>query len=174
MPTQSRYLDRFEMGSTAQMQNDARALRRSSAVHPIPDNAVPFFADGSVAAPAFGVQALLCTYQCPIGWEGLLVAVMNTVQGDGGTFIEGSGDMFWTIDIDIPIGGSLITGHFLPGYAIINRSLGSLQEPWPVMRGWRMKSGETYRYKVTNVQNVAEGSPCFCFGSLNGLVWPEC
>lgn len=172
--------DRFEIGSTSQMLNDARALRRASAIHPIPDNAVPFTSDGgtapggSAATPAFGTQILLATYQVPIGWEGLLVSVMNTITGDGGSFIEGSGDLFWTIDIDIPLGAPLISGHFLPGYASVLRSLGNLSEQWSVIRGWRMKSGETYRYKVTNVQNVAVGSPSFCHGSLNGLVWPQC
>ncbi len=167
-------MDRFTIGSTAQTLNDARALKLTRKGTPIPDNAVPFFADGSVPMPNFGVQALITTYQVPIGWEGLLIEVMNFVTGDAGSFINGSGDAFWTIDIDIPLGAPLISGHFLPGYAQIVRTLGDLSEPWPVVRGWRMRSGETYRYKVTNVQNVATGTPCFAHGSLNGLVWPNC
>lgn len=168
-------LSRYTLGSPDQMLNDVRSLKHSLRDHPIPDNAVPFFTTGSFAAPAWGLanQIVLCTYQCPIGWEGLLTDVMNLYTGSD-TFVEGSGDIVWTIDIDFPLAAALGTGRALPGYNAITRGLGDLSEPWPIRRGWRMKSGETYRYKARTVQNVQVGSPAFVHGSLQGIVWPEC
>lgn len=174
----SRWQDRFEQGSVPQQLNDARALRIGQQSHPIPDNAVPFFANnpGSVATPAWGSanQVVLATYQCPVGWEGLLTWTMNTITGDGGAFIQGSGDVVWTLDIDNPLANPLVSAHFLPGYGALITTMGDLTEPWPVARGWRMKSGETYRLKVYTVGIVPIGSPCFCHGWFGGISWPNC
>src|SRR5713226_6594243 len=99
MTPNGRWQDRFEQGSVPQQLNDARALRIGQQSHPIPDNAVPFFANnpGSLPTPAFGIanQVVLSSYQLPIGWEGLLTWTMNTITGDGGTFVEGSGEVVW-------------------------------------------------------------------------------
>ena len=79
---------RFEMGTTEQIQNDVRVLKRSFYHEPIPDNAVPFFATGSVPTPAYSDpatlanQVVLATYQCPIGWEGFLMDVMLSITGE--------------------------------------------------------------------------------------------
>lgn len=168
--------------STSALLTDMGSLRVATKELNIPATAVPWFAMGSIPAPAFSpsVQTLICQYQVQYGWEGLLTQVMNTYIDPGGTFVEGSGDIVWTIDIDIPIGSTLATGHFLPAYSQIIRSLGSLQEQWPIPgggitnRGWRMKPGETYRYKVRTVQNVAIGAPAFVHASFGGIVWPQC
>lgn len=174
---------RFEIGDPAQVMNDARVLKRNTYFVPIPDNAVPFFATGSVATPAFSDpttlnnQVELCEYQCPIGWEGFLMGIMLFITGDAGTFITGSGDVIWSVDIDRPLASPLATGRWLPGYSAVARTLGDLSEPWPVareLRGWRMKTGETYRAKGYTAQNVNTGSPSFLHGSLQGMVWPKC
>lgn len=166
---------RSHQSSTKEILQDMQSLRHvMDKPSVIPANAIPFFVDGSAPNPAFGVQIVLCTYQVQIGYEGYLQAVMAVEQGDGGTWVVGSGDIFWTIDVDIPLGNPLATGYAVPGYANIVRPLGSFEEPWPICRGWKMHGGETYRLKFQTVQNVNVGAPAFAFGSLLGVVWPNC
>jgi hypothetical protein len=139
-----------------------------------PPGAVSFFAHGSFAAPAYGAnnQIVLCEYDVKQGWEGVLTDVMVIYSDPNGTWIEGSGDILFDIDIDRPLGNPLSTGRFLPDYHSILTQLGDLQQPWPVRGGWRMKQDETYRVKAQTVQNVTIGSPAFMHGALLGWVWP--
>jgi hypothetical protein len=161
--------------TTQSILRDMQSLRRKSdQPQEIPASAIPWFVDGNAPNPAHGTQITLCTYQVQIGYTGYLQAVMCTELGDGGTFIQGSGDILWTIDVDIPLGNPLATGYAVPGYALIKRSLGSLEKPWPICRGWKMHPGETYRLKAKPVANVPVGSPAFVFGSLQGVVWTNC
>ena len=164
---------------------DQTAIRRGSrsdeerAPYPwvmMPPGGISFFTIGSVAAPAWGAanQVVLAEYTVQDGWEGVLQDVM-CIYDDGGaaSFIQGSGDIVWAIDIDWPLLNQLGTSRFLPNYAAILTQLGSFADgPWPVRGGWRMKGGETYRVKVRTVQNVNTGAPAFCHGALLGWVWP--
>ena len=142
----------------------------------LPPGGISFFAMGSVPAPAFGQanQVTLATYTVQDGWEGTLQDVLVIYDDQGAaTFVQGSGDIVWTIDIDNPLGSPLATSRFLPNYAQILTQLGSLENgPWPVRGGWRMKQGEVYRVKAYTVANVATGAPNFVHGALLGWVWP--
>ncbi len=142
----------------------------------MPPGGISFFAIGSLPAPAFGSanQVELCTYTVQDGWEGVLQDVMTIYLDQGAaSFIQGSGDIVWSIDIDWPLGNQLGTSRYLPNYAFIKTQLGSFENgPWPVRGGWRMKSGETYRVKAYTVANVATGAPNFVHGALLGWVWP--
>lgn len=167
----------LKQASTQTIMRNMQSLRMAEDQEQIiPKSAIPFFADGAVPMPAAGIanQVVITSYQVQIGYEGYLMAVMANVDGDGGAFIEGSGQIVWTIDIDIPLGNPLATGRFLPGYSTIERKLGSFEKPWPIVRGWRMHPFETYRFKVYQTGGVPVGSPCFAFGSLLGVVWPTC
>jgi len=69
------------------------------------------------------------------GWlGGVLLDVMNIYLDQGAaTFVQGSGDILWTIDIDWPLGNMLGTSRYLPNYASIKTQLGSFEDgPWPV------------------------------------------
>ena len=171
------------MSAVTQAFAQSEALRRfarqdeNSAPYPwvmLPPGGISFFAHNSIPAPDYGLanQLEICSYIVPDGWEGVLLDVMNTSTDNAGTFVEGSGDIIWTIDIDWPVGNPLGTSRYLPDYANIKTSLGDLVFPWPVRGGWRMKQGEVYRYKVRTVQNVNQGEPHFLHGSLLGWVWP--
>jgi len=142
----------------------------------MPPGGISFFQPGSLPAPAFGIanQVELVSYTVQDGWEGSLQDVLVEYDDNGAdTFIQGSGDIIWTIDIDWPLGNPLGTSRFLPNYAQIKTQLGSWDDgPWPVRGGWRMKSGETYRVKAYTVANVATGNPNFVHGALLGWVWP--
>ncbi len=156
-----------------------RSMRKDEERTPYPwvipgPGSIPFFAKGSFPAPAWGSanQITLCTYSVPDGWEGVLLDVMNLYTDNAGTFVQGSGDIVWSIDIDRPLAAPLATGRWLPDYAQILTQLGDLSEPWPVRGGWRMKQGEIYRYKAYTVANVNTGAPSFVHAALLGWVWP--
>jgi hypothetical protein len=140
----------------------------------MPPGGISFFAKGSLPAPAYGTanQIELCSYEVQDNWEGVLLDVMNLYTDNAGTFVQGSGDIVWSIDIDRPLGSPLQTGRWLPDYFQIITQLGDLSEPWPVRGGWRMKQGETYRYKVYTVANVGVGAPNFVHAALLGWTWP--
>ena len=171
-------------GSTSGLLSDMNALRRATEQAQIPAGAVPFHAQGSQPMPVYGIanQVVIgqCTYQVQAGWQGLLTGIMLIVTGDGGTWIPGSGDVVFTVDVDIPLLDPLATGRFLPQYSTVIRPIGSFEQPWPVPgwsitnRGWAMHPLETYRAKVFSVANVAQGAPCFVHASLCGIVWPQC
>jgi len=142
----------------------------------MPPGGISFFAIGSAPAPAYGIanQVQLCSYTVQDGWEGVLLDVMDVyLDGGAASFVQGSGDIVWTIDIDWPLGNQLGTSRYLPNYSSLLTQLGSFENgPWPVRGGWRMKSGETYRYKVYTVANVVTGAAAFVHGALLGWVWP--
>jgi hypothetical protein len=175
--------------STSGLLSDMNALRRATEQLQIPAGAVPFHAQGSAPMPAYGlanqivigtVQPNLCQYQVQAGWQGLLTGIMLIVTGDGGSWVVGSGDVVFTVDVDIPLADPLATGRFLPQYSQVIRPIGSFEEPWPIPgwsiinRGWTMQPLETYRAKVYSLANVSQGSPCFVHASLCGIVWPQC
>jgi hypothetical protein len=139
-----------------------------------PPGAVSVFEHGSFVTPAYGLanQITICQYTVPDGWEGVLSDVMNLLLDPNGNFVEGSGSAFWTIDIDRPLGAALATGRYLPNYYLIPTRLGDLTRPWPVRGTWRMKQGETYRYKFYTVNTVTVGAPAFVHAALMGWVWP--
>lgn len=142
----------------------------------MPPGGISFFAIGSVPAPAWGSanQVELCSYTVQDGWEGTLMDVLvEYLDGGANSFVQGSGDIIWTIDIDTPLGAPLATSRFLPNYAFLKTQLGSFENgPWPIRGGWRMKQGETYRVKGYTVANVNTGAPAFLHGGLLGWVWP--
>ncbi len=140
----------------------------------IPPGGVSIFEHGSFPTPAYGLanQIEICSYTVPDGWEGVLMDVMNVLLDPSGAFVEGSGTVFWDIDIDRPLLAPLATGRFLPNYFQISTRLGDLTRPWPVRGGWRMKQGEVYRYKFRTVNTVQQGAPSFVHAALLGWAWP--
>lgn len=175
--------------STSGLLSDMNALRKATEQAQIPAGAVPFHAQGSAPMPAYGIgnqivigtaAPNLCQYQVQYGWQGLLTGIMLIVTGDAGTWVVGSGDVVFTVDVDIPLADPLATGRFLPDYSVVIRPIGSFSQPWPtpgqsiINRGWAMHPGETYRAKVYSVANVQRGAPCFVHASLCGIVWPQC
>ncbi len=166
----------FLLSDSAGIRRGARSDEQSSP-YPwvmIPPGGVSVFEHGSFATPAYGTanQITLCTYQVPDGWEGVLSDVMVLLLDPNGNFVEGSGSVFWDIDIDRPLAAALSTGRYLPNYYHISTRLGDLTRPWPVRGGWRMKQGETYRVKFYTVNTVTVGAPAYVHGSLLGWVWP--
>lgn len=82
------------------------------------------------------------TFQCPIGFDGVIMGNVNRFLGVG--FIEGSGDIEWRIQL---------SRRYAPDYGLVLTSLGDLTAPTVLSGGGiRIYSNQVIRYmaRVTN------------------------
>lgn len=138
----------------------------------MPQDGRPFSRRAAVATPAFGAanRVTLATYEVPTGYMGVLVNVLAFYAGTG--FINGSGDIVWDIDVNTPLGVSVVGGYALPDYSAFTLSLGNAIQPWPLDGGWVLGEGDIVRVKARTVATVGTGAPNFLYGGLMGWVWP--
>lgn len=129
-----------------------------------------FHVRGSIESPvAAATFTTVCEYQCPPGFVGVLVKIMNVFTGVN--FIEGSGDALWRIDINRPSNATLATGYDLQDYSSIVTTLGSFAQMLEIVPSI-FEDGQTIRYKFRNVQNIGVGTPNFVHCALMGYIYP--
>lgn len=140
----------------------------------MPVDGRPFNRVGSVVSPAFDAanQVLVtgCEYTIPTGYAGVLGALWWEFVGSG--FVRGSGDVVATVDVNTPVGVSVVGGFVLPDYGSMVVPLGAAATPYPVLGGWVLSEGDTVRLKAHTVATVGTGAPNFVVGGLQGWVWP--
>lgn len=150
----------------------------------MPPSGVPFFVTNngnnpqgptaSIASPAYGAgnQVALCSYQCPSNFVAVLKGILTSFDGSG--FIQGSGNIIWTLDVDQPIPAVTgTTGYSFDGYAKLLTTMGSYQNGlWKIYPGLRFIDQETVRLKVQTVAVVGVGAPNFVTGMLAGWIVP--
>lgn len=164
-------------GYTRKSLADVQTEKMSWAVNVIPPKHIvpvyrlPVSTFGAVLAPAFGPanQALILTYTVRANWAVLITGIVLGYQG--GPPAPLPGDIFWTVDIDRPLGSS--AGYDEKDYAGIGTPVGSLVggPVWPVE--FFHRDGEVIRVKAQTVQNVATGPGNFVTAFLIGYEWPE-
>jgi len=130
----------------------------------------------SIAIPAISATPTeVLEYTVPVGFRLVLRAILQTFQtGVGGApqFVDGSGDLLWTVDVDQPIGGVALSGYGLPDLTSMAEQRGSLVNgPWALEGYTVFDQYQTLRYKITNVSSGAAGIPnyttCGLFGWLD-------
>jgi len=94
---------------------------------------------GSILLPiAEGADNLVATFQVPVGYDGVIVSIVNMYTGAG--FVEGSGDLHYRIQIN---------RRWLKDYGDIQTTLGTVASPCMIYRGGvKLRTQEVVRYWV--------------------------
>jgi hypothetical protein len=95
----------------------------------------------------------------------------STGIGGAPVWVEGSGDILWTVDVDVPLGAIALSGFSLPDLANMADARGSAVAPWPLEGYTVFEPYQTIRYKVLTTVNIGAGAPNFITCGLFG--WLE-
>ena len=109
-------------------------------------------------------QVLVLELDVPQGFVFVLRAILQTYQTNtGSVFTNGSGDILWTVDVNIPVGVPTLGGYGLPDMTNMAEQRGSfINGPWQVEGHTIFQPNDQIRYKVsTNTANIAPGAPNF-------------
>jgi hypothetical protein len=136
-------------------QDLARELGRAGGVGPSPDwfrempaSGLPRSLRESIVAPTVAAaQQVVIAHTVEENYLTCFWAVMNTYIGDG-PFVEGSGGIIWTIDIDRDPAGVLDTGTVVQDFGSIKTRLGNLDAPWQLQGPILLRGLQTIRFKV--------------------------
>lgn len=115
---------------------------------------VPF--SQSIPLPVAGVLTEVMELQVPAGFCFVLRGIRHTYQGAG--FVDGSGDLLWTIDVDNPNTAVSIAGFGLPYLTNMAEQRGDQARPWPIEGYAVFNEFQTLRYKVISALGVS-GAP---------------
>ena len=131
----------------------------------IPEQSVPFSRIGSVVTPAAAAGDVLVTQErVPYGYDGLMMGYFTTYSGQG--FEQGSGDIFWRIQLN---------QRYLRELGNLPFALGSSKSPCPLTEGQIVLSGQLMRL-IVNVPNVSgniQVGGSRILGGLIGFYWPR-
>jgi hypothetical protein len=126
---------------------------------------------GSIPTPDPGVITEICKVQVPIGFVFVLRAIRQSFAcPDGGAspWVEGSGDILWTVDVDNPVGSIALSGYGLPDMVNMADARGSLIAPWPVEGYTVFQPYQVIRYKVVTTAVIPVGVPNYVTCGLFG------
>lgn len=126
----------------------------------------------SIPTPTQGVQTLITSVQVPAGFNFILAGILhgfNTPAGSGVTWTPGSGSILWTVDVDVPIGATAVSGYGLPDLTNMAEQRGSLElGPFP-LQGYNVFGPyQVIRYKVTTDVTIPVAGGNFIFAGLIG------
>lgn len=139
-----------------------------------PQSATQINRRGSIAAPANGVQALVTSFQVPQAMEAVITKVVcKGVFGSPSPFVDGSGSIVWSIDVDRPLGATT-QGYNPPDFGSIVEQLGdnALGLPYPIPGGIRLGERQTIRFKVTTAAPIPQGAPNYIICIFLGWYYP--
>ena len=136
-------------------------------------NAIDIYVSGSVAAPAPTVLTVLLAYQVPSGHQFALTGVMWKFEGPAGGFVQGSGDIIWTLDVNNPLTPSAlaIAGRYIQGFGSELAEIGSYEKPWWFSRPRVFAPSDLIQLKVLTTAAIPQNSGYFN-SRFVGSLWP--
>lgn len=133
---------------------------------------------GSKVAPNYGIsnQVLILKYQVPSSKRFVVKGIMT--RYDGNNFVQGSGDVVFSIDINNPNtygqGFTQSVGRTLPDYGQILFNLGSFDDGcFPIPGAPIIQPNDVLTIKGYTVQNVATGGDNRLNAMVIGWEWSE-
>lgn len=125
---------------------------------------------GSIAAPNPGVLTEVCEVVVPSGFVFVLRAIRQNfaTAANPSPFVDGSGDILFTVDVDVPIGAIALSGYPLPDLSGMADERGSKLAPWPLEGYTVFTPYQVVRYKVITTNVIPVGSPHFITCGLFG------
>ncbi len=175
-----RVLRRGMAGIPQDMVSGANSLLGTSAVE---DNRWPYWwleprantqykqPVASIPIPAISANpTTVLTLTVPTGFRFVLRSILHTFQSSiAGQFVDGSGDLLWTIDVDQPVNVPNFSGFGLPDLSNMAEQRGSLRDgPWPLEGYTVFDNYQVIRYKIRNVASGAVAAPNFTTCGLFG------
>jgi hypothetical protein len=127
----------------------------------------------TIAAPAYATQVQIVEFDVPQAMQAVITHLVCKFDGSG--FVQGSGAVTWTVDINRPLGGGgAQLGYSPPDLAVIITQLGDFVSglPWPIPGGIRLSERDQLRMKVTTAAPVGIGAPNYITGIFLGWYWP--
>lgn len=126
----------------------------------------------SIPTPAPTVNTLITSVSVPAGYNFILAGVLhgfNSSVGGASVWTPGSGDILWTVDVNVPIDAVAVSGYGLPDLSAMAEQRGSLElGPFP-LDGYNVFGPyDVIRYKVVTTANIPEGGGNFIFAGLIG------
>ena len=129
----------------------------------MPPNGVPVQEQAALTLPAGAGNNVVVQWRVPTGYDGVLTSLVNLWTGGAGTFVDGSGDIVWRVQIN---------RRYPRNYGNIITTLGSLTTPCQLFRGGlRIYSGELLTYMVNHAANAGlTGGNVIC--AFLGYIYP--
>jgi hypothetical protein len=139
-----------------------------------PEEAIRVFQDNSIVAPANGAQTQVLSYTVPNGFQFVMSHVLQVFSQSAPNFVPGSGQVTWVLDVNQPIGTTVVQGYSVNGYSSKVIPLGSLTSgsPWPLVRPEQFRPQDTIRSKVTTVSPIPVGGLNFFTSAFIGWLMP--
>lgn len=149
-------LDRLDQGKcpvTREYQNNAPWRIQPVAARRVQQT-------GTALANTLATTTALIRYVVPQGWSGVIKGIMQFYQGTG--FVEGSGDIVWRLRVNsvYPI-----------GYGDMRTTLGSTDQPNPVLDGIRVSERQVVEYSCQVTGGSVDPSGRVVVG-LFGWIYP--
>jgi hypothetical protein len=128
-----------------------------------PPNSTRRMPQGSVAIPAVGSTSVILAFQVQTNFDFIWTEVL--IPPPAGGFVPGSGDLTWTLDVDTPVATPPLTASPFADFQAMSIPLGSVSPfvPCRLSRAEVIKSGQTLRAKITNVNLGGGGVACAMF-----------
>lgn len=124
-----------------------------------------------VPTPAVGVVTLVTSVQVPAGFNFILEGFTHgfSPASGGVVWIPGSGDILWTVDVDVPIGATAVSGYGLPDMTAMDGPRGSLEQGPFMLPGYNVFGPyQVVRYKVVTTAAIPVAGGNFIFAGLIG------
>lgn len=128
-----------------------------------------------IPAPANGDITTILELTVPAGYRFVLKGITQRFSTDptgGQQFVEGSGSILWTIDVDNPTGSISLSGFGLPYLSNMKEQRGTQERPWPIMGYQVFDAFQTLRYKCVTAAPINEGAPNYIGAGLFGWWHP--
>lgn len=125
-----------------------------------PDGSVPFDEQFGIALPnpPPAAEAVVLTFQVPVGYDGVIKALSNNFLGGG--FVDFSGQIQWRI---------LADGRPIRNFSNILANKGTVAAG-RIISPIRIYSGQVITYTVTHIANIGLIGQVVC--SLTGYIYP--
>lgn len=130
-------------------------------------NTITLPAAGIGIAPAPGIETVVTTLVCPLGYNGIVLRISNNFEGP--SFNPGLPSLIWRIRN----GSSIASSKFVDNYSKIVVEYGTTNAPRDIS-GIFVSSAQTLLYTVTNQDPAIPIAPATqttcCFA---GFFWPQ-
>jgi hypothetical protein len=139
-----------------------------------PENSIRVRASNSIAAPAAATQTVVLAYTVPAGYYFVMAGLVQTlVITVGSAFVQGSGSVTWTIDVNTQIGITGPIGYPVQGFTNEVVTLGSTVIPWPLVRPDEFNENDVIRSKITTTAAITAGAGNYFTSMFLGWILPE-
>lgn len=123
-----------------------------------------------IPAPNPGILTVVDEFVVPAGFFFVMRGIRQNFRAPTGSnpWVEGSGDILWSITADIPSGSQPLNGYALPDMNNMPEERGAASRYWPIDSYAVFDPYVTLSYKVLTTSNIPAGSPNFIGAGMFG------